>query len=247
MTMNNQERAAKLFSAIKKELTDKKKKNASDKRFACQQTVALDYDYGWNGKDASVSLYPSPSRKSPAGFKGITEADVKAVFRELIRLIEAQKKVRGWSGLYLVHPGIRYGGVDRNSIDHVGLANAPCKEFESLRHYVNKFGSGARLNPFELYTAGMGGKRGYLWDEYGERYFLDNNPKRCANILASLRATRSSKDTMTCQRGHEDYIDPIDKQYSEKHELECDGVRREYIEIVVKTPSGKEKLRTRIC
>ena len=51
---------------------------------------------------------------------------------------------------------------------------------------------------------------------------------------------------MTCQRGHEDYIDPIDKQYSEKHELECEGVRREYIEIVVKTPSGKEKLRTRI-
>ena len=92
----------------------------------------------------------------------------------------------------------------------------------------------------------MGGKRGVLWDEYGDREYLDNRPKYCESILKELREHRSSKDLMICKEGDENYIDPIDKEYSEKHEIECEGEKRHYLLITIKTPKGKVKYENKI-
>ena len=108
------------------------------------------------------------------------------------------------------------------------------------------WGRKMELGNFELFSAAMGGKRGRLWDEYGERLFLDNKPKKCAKILEELRKMRGSKDTMLCKRGEENYIDPIDQRYSEYHEVECEGEKQKYLQITIKTPQGKVKYQQRI-
>jgi hypothetical protein len=92
----------------------------------------------------------------------------------------------------------------------------------------------------------MGGKRGRLWDEYGERVFIDNKPRKCARLLEELRKARGTKDTMTCKRGEENYIDEEERRYSEYAEIECEGEKRKYLLITIKTPSGKVKYETKI-
>jgi hypothetical protein len=87
----------------------------------------------------------------------------------------------------------------------------------------------------------MGGKRGRLWDEYGDREYLDHDAERCAGFLAELRKYRGTKDLMVCEKKEENYIDPVDRAYSEKYEIECDGEKRSYLAITIKTPSGKIK------
>jgi hypothetical protein len=87
----------------------------------------------------------------------------------------------------------------------------------------------------------MGGKRGRLWDEHGERLFLDNKPKKCARLLEELRKARSTKDIMTCEYGEENYLDPEEQRYSEWAEIECEGEKRRYLRIIIKTPTGRVK------
>ena len=187
-----------------------------------------------------------------------THYDVMEVFAELRNLLFEQKKVKGWSGLNYMSEKVTiasasWNGYDVNIIPKVCLADAPCSEYKSLMNYINKYGYtdwcyGGKVNMdnYEFFSAAMGGKRGRLWDEYGERLFLDNKPKKCARILEELRKMRGSKDKMYCKRGEENYIDPIDQRYSEMHEVECDGEKRKYLSITIKTPQGKVKYETKI-
>ena len=136
-------------------------------------------------------------------------------------------------------------------ISKVCLADAPCSEYKPLVNFINKYGKdkyGRNLNlgNYEFFSAAMGGKRGYLWDEYGERIFLDNKPKKCVRVLDELRKARATKDIMTCERGEENYIDPTEQRYSEYHEVECEGEKRKYILITIKTPTGKVKYEQKI-
>lgn len=39
---------------------------------------------------------------------------------------------------------------------------------------------------------------------------------------------------------------PVDKAYSEMHEVECEGERRSFLKITIKTPMGKVKFETKI-
>lgn len=247
--MNNTERAAKLFAAIKKELSARQKANKGPAtKGKCYQSVNIQWDEGFNGKNAYIEVYRSLSAKGSFRISDMSESDMYAVFRELMRRLDGLKKTRGWGGLYYVHPGQRYSGtLLRNLIQGVGVADAPCAEFKSLQNWVNKYGTGAKVLAYDLYTVGMGGKRGYLWDEEGERCYLDNAPQKCKRLLEKLRAARSSKDTVTCKRSRENYIDPIDRDYSEKYEIECDGEHREMIHVTVKTPTGRLKYETSLC
>ena len=65
-------------------------------------------------------------------------------------------------------------------------------------------------------------------------------------LLADLRKFRGTKDTMVVKFGNEKYIDPIDKEYSCKHEIECDGEGRSYMSITIKTPQGRNKYETKV-
>ena len=129
----------------------------------------------------------------------LTHYDVREVFGGLRNLLFEQKKVKGWSGLNYMSENVSlesgsWSGYEVSIIPKVCLADAPCSEYKSLMNYINKYGlveggwgRKMTLGNYELFSAAMGGKRGRLWDEYGERLFLDNKPKKCAKILAELR------------------------------------------------------------
>jgi hypothetical protein len=51
---------------------------------------------------------------------------------------------------------------------------------------------------------------------------------------------------MTCKRGEENYIDPEEERASSYYEVECEGEKRKYLLITIKTPSGKVKYETKI-
>jgi hypothetical protein len=187
-------------------------------------------------------------------------SDIESVFREFGNMLDTQKKVKGWGGLNYTNDKITYNfgmGSSRSVkfIPKVCLADAPCSEYKSLMNFINKYGrtiywgptyGAVNLNNYELFSAAMGGKRGVLWDEYGERIFLDNKPKKCAQLLEELRKARGTKDNMICERGEENYIDPEERKYSAYAEIECEGEKRKYLKITIKTPTGKVKYETKI-
>lgn len=185
-----------------------------------------------------------------------TISEVSSTFSKVANLLNEQKKVKGWGGLNFVFEkqthsfGGFYNTTYVNVIPKVCLADAPCKEYNSLMNFINKYGKfdwgNKQISNYEFFSANMGGKRGRLWDEYGERIFLDNKPKRCARALEELRKARTSKDTLTIKRGEEDYIDEIDRKYSEYHEVECEGEKRRYFIVTIKTPMGKVKYEEKI-
>jgi hypothetical protein len=186
--------------------------------------------------------------------------EVQQVSQQVIFQLDELKKTRGWKNLTYntkdIYEGVSYYNRKHYVLlDKVSLPDNPCKEYTALQKYINKYGKkvyygstygGVNLGNFELFSARMGGKRGRLWDEYGDRVFLDNKPKKCGQMLEELRKYKGSKDIMICESGEEDYIDPIDRKYSEYHEVECDGEKRKYLAITIKTPAGKVKYQTKI-
>ena len=185
--------------------------------------------------------------------------EVQQISQQVIFQLDELKKTRGWKNLTYNTRDI-YEGVGFYSqrhyvlLDRISLPDNPCKEYTALQKYINKYalasatfgGYNKPLGNFELFSSAMGGKRGRLWDEYGDRLYLDNAPKKCAKILEELRKYKGSKDIMTCERGEEDYIDPMERRYSEYHEVECEGEKQKYLAITIKTPAGKVKYTTKI-
>jgi hypothetical protein len=51
---------------------------------------------------------------------------------------------------------------------------------------------------------------------------------------------------MYCKRGEENYIDPEERRASAYYEVECEGIKRKYVEITIKTPQGKVKYQEKI-
>ena len=267
MDNKNKEIASKLFKKVKADLSSARKYN-KEKGF----TKIFD---GWSRRRQQVDIEVWDNTKwDKDGHKYIdsyaikveredfakvkTHYDVAEVFAELRNLLNEQKKAKGWGGLNFMSERVElascsWSGYEVSIVPKVCLAETPCSEYKSLMNYINKYGTTdwcyrgkVNMTNYEFFCAAMGGKRGRLWDEYGERLFLDNKPKKCARILEELRKVRGSKDKMYCKRGEENYIDPIDQRYSEMHEVECEGEKRKYLKITIKTPQGKVKYETTI-
>ncbi len=256
--------ATKMFNATKKNLADARKYNKDNKTNAwtrkAQQVGIEVYDHDiWKDGKRTTEYYILNVGRKEIG-KCTYRTDIESVFREFGIMLDAQKKVKGWGGLNYTKDKIYFnmGGwsdYSINVIPKVCLADSVCKEFTSLQNYINKYGKttywgstygAVNLNNYELFSAAMGGKRGRLWDEYGERVFIDNKPKKCATLLEELRKNRGAKDTMICERGTEDWIDPEEQRYSAYAEIECEGERRSFLKITIKTPTGKVKYETKI-
>lgn len=266
MEEKNKQIGEKLFKKVKAKLTQAKKHNKE------KGLTSVSYGLGRASQQADIEVWDNTIWKD--GHKVVksyiikveqekfaevrTHYDVREVFAELANLLNEQKKVKGWSGLNFMREQVSlesgsWSGYEVSIIPKICLADAPCGEYKSLMNYINKYGIiegtwGTKMNlsNYELFCAQMGGKRGRLWDEYGERLFLDNKPKKCTKILEELRKMRGSKDKMLCKRGEENYIDPIDQRYSEMHEIECEGEKRKYLLITIKTPMGKVKYQQKI-
>ena len=257
MDNKNKQSAEKIFKAIKKALSDARKYN-KDNNFPInswsrrRQQVDLSVwdDTTWKDGNKVVKGYFIALNNSNVA-ECRTHYDVNEVFSELRNLLNAQKKVKGWSGLNFTNDRIRvegysWDGYNVSVVPKVCLADAPCPEYKSLMNFINKYGtrkygSPMNLGNYELFSAAKGGKRGRLWDEHGERIFLDNLPKKSARILEELRKARGTKDTMLCEMGEEDYLDEDERRYSEYAEIECEGEHRSYLHITIKTPTGKVK------
>lgn len=267
MDNKNKELGGKLFKKVKAVLTDAREYN--------KEKGLNTASYGWGRKSQQVDIevwdntkWDKHGRKYIDSYsikvegedfaKTKTHYDVMEVFSELRNLLNEQKKVKGWSGLNFMSEKVElascdWSGYQVSIIPKVCLADAPCSEYKSLMNYINKYGTTAgfyggnvHMTNYEFFSAAMGGKRGSLWDEYGERLFLDNKPKKCARILEELRKARGSKDVMVCKRGEEKYMDDIDRQYSIMQEIECYGEKRQYLSITIRTPQGKVKYETKI-
>ena len=252
--------ATKLFNATKKSLADARKYNKDNKtnvwtRKSQQVNISVcDHDVWKNGTRTTEYYILGISGKEIG--KCTYRSDIESVFREFGYMLDAQKKVKGWGGLNYTNDKIYFntGGWSDYSIKFIPkvcLADSVCKEYTSLQNYINKYGlneykGNVNLGNYDLFSAAMGGKRGRLWDEYGERVFLDNKPKKCASLLEELRKNRGTKDTMICKRGEENYIDPEEERASSYYEVECDGEKRKYLQITIKTPAGKVKYETKI-
>lgn len=247
--------ATKMFNTTKKALADARKYNKENNanvwtRKAQQVDISV-YDHDvWKNGTRTTEYYVFNVDGKEIG-RCTYRSDIESVFRELGNMLDAQKKVKGWGGLNYAKDKIYFnmGGwsdYSINIISKVCLADAACPEYKSLMNFINKYGKGkygspVNLGNYELFNAAKGGKRGRLWDEYGERLFLDNKPKKSTRILEELRKARGTKDIMTCEIKEEDYIDPEERRYSEYAEIECEGEHRRYLHVVIKTPTGKVK------
>ena len=117
----------------------------------------------------------------------------------------------------------------------------PCKDFLELVKYVNKFG-GIKICPTDLYVVTIGGKRGKIYGEEGDRYYLCHDEKKCKKILSDLRATRKTNDVVKCSNiKTKDDIDEWELECSIRNEVEFSGSRETYIEFSVQTQKGKLK------
>lgn len=261
--------AKKVFNAIKDKIVEGKKWNkehpnapAWEKRApVAELAVCMKYGYATEKKDC-YRIKAGGYWDAPVLADDIeTLYDLKEVISEVDKLISEQKKVKGWGTLNVAYDTATFDYNTWNPREvkypaKITLCEKPCKEFTALQNFINKYGKAARngkltygtlkLNNFELFCSAMGGKRGRLWDEYGDRRYLDNKPNKCTEILAELRKVRGAKDIMLCERGEENYIDPIDQKYSAYHEVECEGEKRSYIIITIKTPQGKVKYENKI-
>lgn len=236
--------AEKLWKVAKKNLADARKYNKERKEgWRKSQMVEFTYeedstyvkDKGWVYNGCNIGI------NGQIFFKNVPFGDLYDINRELNSYIVKQKESKGWGGLNSIDERVSFDLYKNYTlITKLVLADAVCKEYNSLRNYIRKYGN-YNLGDYTLYSVAKGGKRGRLWDEYGEREYLSNKPKKCARILEELRKVRGSKDTMRCYFGKEDYIDEVDYEYSVRHEIECEGEGRCYLKIEIKTPNGKTK------
>lgn len=254
--------ASIIFSALKKNIADARKENKTKNLTGwARKRTSFDIIYTENGtfnkKTNSYDYtYGIRVEYTKVEVKGLGKYDVEEVARELRNLLDEQKKVKGWTNLVIVLEKVNIESYGYHSYNitapvKVSLPDAQCSEYKSLRNYINKFGKGrygtsVNLGDYELFSSAMGGKRGYLWDEHGEREFLDTYPKRCRNFLAELRKYRGTKDTMECVKLTEKYIDEDERRYSEYAEIECEGELRHYLLVIIKSPNGKVKYENKL-
>ena len=234
--------ATKIVKAIKDEIK-KNKETQNGRNYYVQQSVYVDTDSTYDAKKKAYTYY---IRVGKTYFKDLgLLSDAAQVNREVMQqLNELKSKSRTYKNLQFrtnkITDGCGWNSRSYTLLESVLLPDNPCKEFKSFQNYMKKYGNVA-IPDFTLYSCYGGGKRGYLYGEEGDRSFLDNKPNKCARVLAEIRKARGSKDSITCHFGKEEYIDPIDKQYSQYHEVECDGEYRNYVQVIVKSPTGKVK------
>lgn len=246
------------ISASKKSIKEYREKHPWDKRHRNPSVVLyISLKHGYEGaKDEKyrlTMLNPNYNGEDTHIVEVDFRCDLENIVRSLIGMLNKQREVKGWGNLKIVTDKAEFGvGWSRKYVEYpskVILCDPACKEYTSLQNYLNKYGVVSyrsytypvRLGNFELFHSAMGGKRGRLWDEYGVREYLDHDAERCAGFLAEIRKYRGTKDLMVCEKKEENYIDPVDRAYSEKYEIECDGEKRSYLAITIKTPSGKIK------
>lgn len=172
--------------------------------------------------------------------------------KELIKGLEELKLLKGWNSLVWDTDEINAAtSLYYNSYvsypKTISLLPKPCKEFLSLSKYLEKY-CGKKLEMQDIYGVVIGGKRGRVYGEDSNRYYLAHSPNKCSNLLEELRKCRGTKDIISIsQIKQEDDIDEWDLKVSINNETEFSGVRHKLCEVTIKTPNGKMKKTIRIA
>ena len=174
----------------------------------------------------------------------LAKYEMISVLNEVVSLLNALKKIKGWGLLNWNYTSYNVGeGYYTNYIDiptEITLFSKPCKEFTSLANYINKY-CGKKIELQDIYQVGIGGKRGRVYGEEGRREYLAYLPERCSMLLEQLRKNRGTKDIVTTTINQRDIIDGSDMRYSIEYETEFSGIRVNECKIEIKTPNGKVK------
>jgi hypothetical protein len=176
--------------------------------------------------------------------------EISTLTTEMVNLLEKLRSTRGWSGLVWEFDELNFSrgwsSDYRKVIRSISLLATPCKEFNSLANYMEKY-CGKKLAMTDIYSVAIGGKRGRVYGEEGCRYYLAHRPKTCSALLEELRKVRGSKDIVTTSAFKQvDDIDAWELEVSIRNEVEFSGCRYNICEVTIKTPSGKVKKVVRI-
>ena len=241
--MTTKEIAKKIVDTIKSDLMAEKKKYPNSNEFSTR--IFLD---GEDIHNTKIMIKKSWNKKL---FTGISRSDAREVSRLVVAGLNDLKKTRGW-GRLMWELEDTCGSGYRWSVDYIKfpteirLMAEPCKEYKSLVNYLSKY-CGKNLSETDIYSVAIGGKRGRVYGEEGDRYYLCHKPTTCAKYLETLRKSRGSNDkVISTAIKEEDDIDPWELQVSIRNEVEFSGARLKYFEVKISTPSGKEKCVIRI-
>lgn len=232
--------ASNIIKEIKVKITEMKKKRPNDSVYSLPLSMQ---NFGNSTTDniciTSYNCYEKLAER-------LTRSQARRVSEELVKYLKELKATRGWSGLMWECEDCCYDSRSwyDNSVKfptNIVLMGKPCKEYNSLANYLTKY-CNKKLNETDIYSVHIGGKRGRVYGEEGDRYYLCHNSALCEKILADLRKYRGSNDKVVCTniKEHDD-IDEWELEVSIRNEVEFGGVRNKYFEVKISTPSGKEK------
>ena len=173
--------------------------------------------------------------------------EFKSVIDELLSQLKELKNDSKWSGIdWILIETHLPNSLSVIKVPYVKFFTEPCKEFTKLRKFLEKH-CGKIISKKDLYKVYIGGKRGRIYCEDGERDYLAYHPTKCAQILTELRSAKGTRDiARTTDIKTIDDIDDFELQVSIRHETEFDGMRYTECVVIVETPSGKTKKTIRV-
>lgn len=234
---NYTEIANKVINTIKSNLLTEKKKGNGNSFFTYLEV--------WDGK-CGTQTYFTIKVDGKEVTKVESSYDMRRVNELIVKGLNDLKTTRGWGRLsydtideYLDGYKSLYSTATKIPHDIVLLAE-PCKEFKSLANYVAKYGN-TTIKEESIYAVSIGGKRGRVYGEEGDKRYLCHRPNKCKTLLDELRKIRGTNDKMTCSFAVKDDIDPWELHCSIRNETEFGGVRHKTLIVKCTTPSGKVK------
>lgn len=238
--------ASNIIKEVKTKLTEMKKKRPNDSVHSLPLSMTC---YGIKNDYVCISLYNRWQGDVLA--EDLSRYQAKKIAEEVFKGLKELKATRGWGRLMWDIEDCCYDGCSwhDNTIKfptNIVLMAEPCKEYKSLVNYLSKY-CGKNLNDTDIYSVGIGGKRGRVYGEEGDRHYLCHKPNKCAKYLETLRKSRGTNDKVVCTKiKEEDDIDPWELEVSIRNEVEFSGARLRYFEVNITTPSGKQKANIRI-
>lgn len=238
--MNTESIAKEIFSYIKDEISNKKKQSKENAKVIAD--IDIEYYDTMRGGNKGYTIEVNGKRFN---HDLLPKYDFTQVASKLLKMLKELSNTKGWKNLVISTEEVNFSESWYRTnyydiVNNVRLLNEPCKEFKSLANYVQKY-CGITINMKDIYNVAIGGKRGRVYGEEGQRWYLAHKPNKCAEILSKLRENRATKDIVTSVIKSVDDIDEDDLRYSIKYETEFNGARLNMCEVTIKTPKGKVK------
>lgn len=228
-----EKKAKEIVKIIKEKLNEKKKKGD-------RNTYSFSFNYISSLAGYSISVNYEPLTETLDAWK------FKCLIKELTKQLNDLQTTKGWDTLTWENDEINLSSSCWSS-DYIKIPNnftlfsKPCNEFKSLTKYIEKH-CGKTINLTDIYSVAIGGKRGRVYGEESDRYYLAYNPNKCLSILQELRDCRCSRDIInTSAIKQVDDIDDWELECSIRNEVEFSGVRYKECNVTIQTPNGKTK------